>query len=217
MVAKKSIPVMTGSYRNIERIHGERNDCVVRAMTVITKEPYEKIHSILERNGRKFCKSTYNDAVFGAAKELGLTPVVNKFGCGPRCKIRDRISLGKFIKMFPVGSYYVQHSGHAFAVIDGCVCDSWGSQKGKNLMVNVAFRMEKEIPMNNIDGSILEYRGFSLVKVSRGVYTHKILPEGMCLRKSDMTSMIDKIYNRMVIFGGVASKKVPTVIMEDIQ
>lgn len=133
MVAKKSLPVMTGSYRNIGFMPGERNDCVVRAMTVITGEPYEKIHSVLERNGRKFGEPTYNNVMFGAAKELGLTPVVNMFGFGPRCKIRDRISLGKFIKMFPVGSYYVQHSGHAFAVIDGAYTTFGEVRRGRIL------------------------------------------------------------------------------------
>lgn len=94
----------------------ERNDCTVRALAIATNCPYHDCYMLLANFGRKPNKGTNirkffknNRSVFGHA--------FNKL------KFRKPITLNKFVKKYPIGTYYVRISRHVFVVKDGVAID----------------------------------------------------------------------------------------------
>lgn len=94
----------------------EKSDCVVRALTNASGVPYWQMHDLCEWLGRKPKHLTSGDIVFNALEILGIA----------RAKPINRyMTLAKFVKAFPKGSFYVHSLHHAWAVKDGVVHDSW--------------------------------------------------------------------------------------------
>ncbi len=95
---------------------GERNDCTVRALAISTGRPYEEAYSILQTFGRKPNKGT-NIRKFFKNNKIVLDFWFKKL------RFRKQITLNKFVKKYPLGTYYVRITKHVFVVKDGVAID----------------------------------------------------------------------------------------------
>ena len=94
----------------------ERNDCTVRALAISTGTPYMKAYMILCNAGRKRNRGFYIENFFKKNKCcLGH--------CFTKLPFRKSITLRRFIKTYPTGTFYVRKRGHVFVVKDGVVHD----------------------------------------------------------------------------------------------
>lgn len=94
----------------------ERNDCTVRALAISTEKPYWEAYTVLQNFGRKPNKGT-NIRKFFKNNKIVLGFWFKKL------KFRKQITLNKFVKKYPVGTYYVRISRHVFVVKDGISID----------------------------------------------------------------------------------------------
>jgi hypothetical protein len=96
----------------------EKNDCTVRAMAIATETSYTKAYLKLATAGRKHNRG------FHVYKLLKTNTVHFNYRF-EKLKFRRAITLHKFLKRYPQGTYYVQKSGHVFVVRDGAVLDNF--------------------------------------------------------------------------------------------
>jgi hypothetical protein len=94
----------------------ERNDCTVRALAIATLVPYWKCYQVLAKFGRKPNKGT-NIRKFFKNNKMVLGYWFKKL------KFRKQITLNKFIKKYPNGTFYVRISRHVFVVKDSVAID----------------------------------------------------------------------------------------------
>lgn len=91
----------------------ERADCAVRALALVTGMPYKDAHSKFKSLGRKNGRGTRNTYIDTVMTELNF--VHDK---GPR-------TVGQLLQKYRKGNVYVVVRGHAFAVIDGTIHDTF--------------------------------------------------------------------------------------------
>ena len=111
----------------------ERNDCTVRALAISTNSSYMKAYMILCYAGRKRNRGFYIENFFKN----------NKCCLGhsfTKLKFRKSITLQRFIKTYPKGTYYVRKRGHVFVVKDGVVFDD--SKPGKYTKIIMAWEVK---------------------------------------------------------------------------
>jgi len=94
----------------------ERNDCTVRALAISTGKPYWDCYMMLANFGRKPNKGTNIRKFFKNNK------TVFNFEF-KKLRFRRQITLNKFIKRYPIGTFYVRISRHVFVVKDGVAID----------------------------------------------------------------------------------------------
>ena len=98
----------------------EYNDCVVRALSLASGISYPAMHKEMAELGRKNrcrTKSFWTDW----ADEW----------CGPRVNYeKGKMTVLKFIQLNPKGRFVIRIRGHAFAVIDGVIHDTWEQRPG---------------------------------------------------------------------------------------
>lgn len=99
----------------------EHNDCSVRALVNATGRPYSEVHAIFAAAGRKDRRRFRLDKhIHDIARTLGV---------GLRL-VRRSGTVEKLVRMFPQGTLVVRVSGHAFAVRNGVVHDSFAVSTG---------------------------------------------------------------------------------------
>lgn len=136
----KTIPSSsTGAYRQ-----DEANDCVVRAITNVSGKPYNEVHALLKKHGRKDKKGTYWPTSAAAMKELGYSCVT--LGKSRAAKFFEykmnnslintepRKTLGKVVSELPKGKYVVYYRGHATALVDGGIVDTFDNKKNREVV-----------------------------------------------------------------------------------
>lgn len=106
----------------------DRNNCVPKALTALTGEPYKGVDDYLKARGRKKGKGTPRRASVAFLQERGfeqLAPptLLRRYHGG---KFRS-MKVASFAKAFPKGKFIVYVRGHAVAVIDGRILDDWNS------------------------------------------------------------------------------------------
>lgn len=94
----------------------ERNDCTVRALAISTGKPYWDAYTILQSFGRKPNKGT-NIRKFFKNNKIVLNFWFKKL------RFRKQITLSKFVKKYPIGTYYVRITRHVFVIKDGVAID----------------------------------------------------------------------------------------------
>jgi hypothetical protein len=94
----------------------ERNDCTVRALAISTGRPYSDCYTVLANFGRKPNKGT------NIRKFLKNNSSVLGFSF-KKLRFRKQITLNKFVKKYPMGTYYVRITKHVFVVKDGVAID----------------------------------------------------------------------------------------------
>lgn len=121
----------------------ENKDCTVRALANASDLSYEECHSIFEMYGRKRkfgCKIAIFDKVY---QQCGFE-LVDVFGTTDAAKhyrfyknihdISKGITLGKVVDVLHEGSYIVLIRGHALAIVDGEVIDTFASRAGSKVV-----------------------------------------------------------------------------------
>jgi hypothetical protein len=118
---------ITDGGKTKDGFHHEHNDCAVRAVAIACEIPYKEAHAKLKAHGRKDRGTTYNFVGFVAKKiktQKKLKPTKGKASLG---------TLATFLKNNPKGTYIACKRGHAFAVVDGVVNDSWKVKMGSHI------------------------------------------------------------------------------------
>lgn len=122
------------------RYKTERNDCCVTALALVTGAPYIEVHGLLESRGiraygrytpwKRYFPLLDSGTVLGAS--LHRLDWVDK---------ASRITLGRFARENPVGSYLCMKHGHTFAIIDGVLRDTW--QPGDRSLIFRVYRVTR--------------------------------------------------------------------------
>jgi hypothetical protein len=94
----------------------ERNDCTVRALSISTSQPYHDCYMLLASFGRKPNKGINIKNFFKNNKAI-LGHIFKKM------PFRKPITLYKFVRQYPLGTFYVRIRGHVFVVKDGVAID----------------------------------------------------------------------------------------------
>lgn len=97
-------------------LKGEKDDCLVRALVVVTGMSYEDSYALCELAGRPPRKPWYVKSVVFAANTLGIN--------FKKITLDRRMSASTFARMNPKGRFYVTMKGHCFAIVDGKVCNT---------------------------------------------------------------------------------------------
>jgi len=120
----------------------ETNDCTVRALASASGMHYEKAHALLKKNGRKdrcgarfyTMQKAYNEANFSLHSVHGTTNQAKYVARITSTKAQEGITLGKLLPRLTKGSFIVNVTSHAIAVVDGKVLDTFASPAGKRVI-----------------------------------------------------------------------------------
>jgi hypothetical protein len=92
----------------------ERNDCVIRAFSVVADKPYVAVHSDFKTAGRKTRCRTKFRVIDKVASQYGFE------------KVRCRMTVKRFLDdVAHIQAVAAHISGHMFAVVNGEVADLW--------------------------------------------------------------------------------------------
>lgn len=97
----------------------EKNDCTVRAVSIAYQISYEEAHAKLKAFGRKDGHGCHYFAKF-MNKNMPTTLAITR-----GWKEKSLGTINKFCKENPKGRFILRIRGHALAVVDGIVHDSW--------------------------------------------------------------------------------------------
>lgn len=102
------------------------NDCMVRAVTNITKEDYNKVHKLMYSNGwratRRNSKGKWEDQITNTLDSLGVKWERVSF---PAIKGEKRMTAQSLVKIDPKGKYIIRVSKHVAALDGGKLLDTW--------------------------------------------------------------------------------------------
>ena len=120
----------------------ETNDCTVRALANAAAMPYTDAHVLLNKHGRKnrcgaqfnTMHKAYNEANFSLHSVHGTTNQAKYVARITSTKAQEGITLGKLLPKLTKGSFIVNVTGHAIAVVDGKVLDTFASPAGKRVI-----------------------------------------------------------------------------------
>jgi hypothetical protein len=123
----------------------ETNDCTVRALANAAEIPYDVAHRVLKKHGRKDRKGATFATLNAAYQECGFR-LVSLHGDGKRAcfaarhtntdsrKWKDGITFGKLVEQIPYGEYIINVTGHAVAVVNGKVIDTFHNNARKRVV-----------------------------------------------------------------------------------
>ena len=141
---------------------GETNDCVVRTFASSFEIPYDEAHSFVakffNRQPRKGTYLTSYKLVQMADKKMVINnKTVNVMGVRTNnlmfksldydVKVKGvikkrKMTVGKFVKNNPEGTFFVIVSGHAFTIKNGVVIGNWDDAKKLRTRVQCAFHIK---------------------------------------------------------------------------
>ena len=103
-------------YLNVNPRKITTNDCVTRAITLVSELPYEVVSKKLWLTADlyecdRLCKFCYSNFIKNVLN-------YNETNC-------DRLTVGEFADKHPKGSYLVRIQGHLTCIIDGVIYDIW--------------------------------------------------------------------------------------------
>lgn len=128
--------------RTAEGFERERNDCAVRAMSLVLNRPYSEVHQDLAARGRRDGRGTRNtiisDSMLVLTADVGQRAIESEW-----LHVRTKApTLATFVRERPHGRYLVLVRGHALAVIDGVVHDWTNGGSGARSRVIKYWRVE---------------------------------------------------------------------------
>ena len=114
----------------------DRNFCTVAALSMTLDWSFGKAHRHMKKHGRKQGRgmfvSIWRPAIQEAAESTG-----KRFKEG-HWHIRGdgrAMTLGRFCKEYPTGTYYVQVNRHAVAIVDGVMHDWTADTAGRRKII----------------------------------------------------------------------------------
>jgi hypothetical protein len=128
----------------------EHNDCTVRALANASSMHYDNAHALLKKHGRKdrhgakfrTMQAAYSEAGFVLDSVHGTTGQARFVARVTKRQAEAGITLGKILPKLAFGEYIVNITGHAVAVVNGKVIDTFDNQAGKRV-VAVFKKIEK--------------------------------------------------------------------------
>lgn len=118
--------------RHLSRRPGQYHDCSVRALAILTGQPYDVCYDLLARAGRKPCQGFESDKwlkkvkgrVFGG--QFKAVPIIASRPI-PRSPtvVLTPSTFGRDPKYLNGGRYLLETPSHTWAVIDGIHHDLW--------------------------------------------------------------------------------------------
>lgn len=120
----------------------ELNDCTVRALANASGMPYESAHALLKKHGRKNMRGAFFDTMKDAYAEAGFE-VHKVFGTTRSARFASHktemepsagCTLKRLMPQLQNGTYIVNITGHALAVVNGKVIDTFSSPAGKRVV-----------------------------------------------------------------------------------
>jgi len=122
----------------------EKNDCSVRAAAFATGETYKNAYELMEKLGRRKDRgmSTLSlSQLLDKGDLLGhkVTKVsgINYSFCRSLSEDNpqrgNEMTLAVFIRLHPIGRFYCLYRGHAVAVVDGVVKDTFQNLPGRRI------------------------------------------------------------------------------------
>lgn len=129
---------------------GETRDCTVRALSNAGGLHYDQAHALLKKYGRKDRRGAYFSTMLGAYTEAGfvLDAVHGTTGAArsaariAKRQAQDGITLAKLLPKLAFGEYIINTTGHAVAVVNGKIIDTFDNPAGKRV-VAVFKKIEK--------------------------------------------------------------------------
>lgn len=127
----------------------ELRDCTVRALSLAGNIPYDKVHAVMKKHGRRSrCGFKIQDHIQDVCKDLNLTAK----------QVKRSGSLNRFLREHPKGKFYCMKHDHCFTVIDGVAHDEtkeWSQIKGaweitNSVHTSKEIQNEKEIERETI-------------------------------------------------------------------
>lgn len=122
---------------NIEGYKKESKNCTVVALCVSTRISYQQCLEISEKAGRKPKRGFRSEKLidfFNKNSQAQFVPV----------KLRKPLTVQKFCKKYPKGSFFARKRGHAFAIVDGDVFDMPGDATPRSIVKN-AWKLKKVV------------------------------------------------------------------------
>lgn len=121
----------------------ESNDCTVRSLANAADVPYDVAHRVLKKHGRKDRRGATFKTLHAAYEECGFR-LVKVCGDGKRSRFAaqhtaarwvDGITFGKLVESLPpYGEYIINVTGHAVAVVNGKVIDTFHNNARKRVV-----------------------------------------------------------------------------------
>lgn len=120
----------------------EKNDCTVRALANAGEIDYFDAHNLLSKHGRKkYCgakfttmKKAYDEAGFVLESVHGTTMQAKFVERFTNRKAQEGVTLGKLLPKLAFGNYIVNVTGHAVAVVNGKIIDTFDNPAGKRVV-----------------------------------------------------------------------------------
>lgn len=120
----------------------EYRDCSVRALANAADISYVTAHALLKKHGRKDGKGCYFNTLIGAYQEAGfeLQDIYGstrpaRYAVYHTGKIaKEGTTLKNLIPLLKNGEYIVNVCGHALAVVNGKVLDTFDNAAGKRVV-----------------------------------------------------------------------------------
>lgn len=101
-------------------------DCMVRAVTNITKEDYSKVHKLMYGHGwraaRRNSKGKWEKQITNTLDDLGIKYERVSF---PTIKGQKRMNGKKLAQIDPKGKYIIRVTKHVAALDGGILLDTW--------------------------------------------------------------------------------------------
>ncbi len=128
----------------------ERNDCTVRSLASASGMHYDKAHELLKKHGRKngcgaffsTMLKAYGEADFVLESVHGTTGAARHASYIANRQLSEGITLAKILPKLAFGEYIVNTTGHAVAIVNGRIIDTFDNPAGKRV-VAVFKRIEK--------------------------------------------------------------------------
>jgi hypothetical protein len=119
----------------------DNKDCAVRALANVSAFSYPEAHKLMADAGRKRNKGTPWNSLHSVYMATGAKEVTYYgrntaiMACRFNAKHYNKsFTLKTFVDLYTSGKYIVIVRGHALAVCDGAVIDTFASRAGKRLM-----------------------------------------------------------------------------------
>ena len=117
----------------------ETNSCTVVALSVATGNSYSQSRTYLSKFGRQPRKGMLQKDICLALESMKKFKAVK----GEYSR-KNRITVNRFIKKHPVGTYYVANRGHAFVIKDGVLYDH-SNMKRRQILCAYRIYNQKEL------------------------------------------------------------------------
>lgn len=159
-----SEPLSYATIKQDSKSRGERNDCVVKALALVTGKSYDECHRALRINGRRNRGYTYRHTTEAAIEQLGYKrELVTRSVIGLR-----QPTVNQFPRIAGPKTYMVFTARHALAYVNGKVEDWTAGRRHRVKEVWALSPINKTVkPVTKPKTQRVTIDGFSLTAIAK--------------------------------------------------